>query len=438
MTERLCSSLEPEDFNLQSMPDASPAKWHIAHTSWFFERFVLARHAGTHGVSHQVFDERWEYLFNSYYNAVGERHCRARRGGLSRPTVGEVMRYRWHVDESVLALLDTPGVSDEALRLIELGLHHEQQHQELLVTDVLHGFWCNPLLPTLEAGEEPAAWCADPGAMGWVGFEEGVRRIGRDAGDGTGTGGGFGYDHEGPRHRVFVEAFELGDRLVTNGEYRAFIADGGYERPELWLDEGWRAARVGGWRGPLYWHDGERAGETDRASSPDGARDAESLSREFTPRGDREIDEHAPVCCVSLYEADAFARWSGCRLATEFEWECACGDRAVAGNLQESRHMRTRGVDRAGGDGDGVGDSGLRQMFGDCWEWTLSDYGPYPGYRAEAGALGEYNGKFMSGRHVLRGGSFATPGSHVRASYRNYWPAETRWQFAGIRLARSV
>ncbi|TVQ62547.1 MAG: ergothioneine biosynthesis protein EgtB [Phycisphaerales bacterium] len=414
-TERLCSPLEPEDFNLQTMPNASPAKWHAAHTSWFFERFVLC----AHDPSHTVFDERWEYLFNSYYNAVGDRHCRARRGGLTRPTVGEVMRYRWHVDESMTRLLERESTPPEALALIELGLHHEQQHQELLLTDILHGFWDNPLLPTYDAGEVTPEPARDPGEMGFVAFNAGVRTIGH-------AGDGFAYDHESPRHRVFLEAFEIGDRLVTNAEYAEFIGDGGYARSELWLDEGWAAVRGEGWRGPLYWHRGGPPGDRDAGEAP---------RRMFTPRGDLALDPHAPVCCVSFFEADAYARWRGCRLATEFEWESACAAHAgcgvpAGGNLLESRELRPLGaVER-------TGSSPIRQAYGDCWEWTRSDYAPYPGYKAPPGAVGEYNGKFMCGQFVLRGGSFATPRSHLRATYRNFWAPATRWQFSGIRLAR--
>ncbi len=409
-TERLCSPLEPEDFNLQSMPSASPAKWHAAHTSWFFERFVLC----AHDPSHSLFDDRWEYLFNSYYNAVGDRHCRARRGGLTRPTVGEVMRYRWHVDESMTRLLEREDAPPGALALVELGLHHEQQHQELLLTDLLHGFWDNPLLPTYDAGEIPPEPASDPGAMGFVTFDAGVRTIGHE-------GDGFAYDHESPRHRVFLEAFELGDRLVTNAEYLEFIEDGGYERSELWLDAGWALVRGERWRAPLYWH---------RGGPPEARGEGLGERRAFTARGDAPLDLHAPVSCVSFFEADAYARWRGCRLATEFEWEAACGDQAVDGNLLESRELRPLGAPSRALPGP------IRQAFGDCWEWTRSDYAPYPGYTPPPGAVGEYNGKFMCGQFVLRGGSFATPRSHLRGTYRNFWAPATRWQFSGIRLAR--
>jgi ergothioneine biosynthesis protein EgtB len=409
-TERLCSPLEPEDFNLQSMPNASPAKWHVAHASWFFERFVLA----AHDPRHAVFDERWEYLFNSYYNAVGDRRCRARRGGLSRPTVAEVMRHRRHVDESMTRLLDRDSTAPEALALAELGLHHEQQHQELLLADLLHAFWDNPLLPAYDPATACAPHTRDPGPMRFLPVDAGVRMVGHDGDD-------FAYDHEWPRHRVFLEAFEIADRLVTNAEFLEFVEDGGYQRSDLWLDAGWSLVQREGWRGPLYWH---RAGPPGDRSAGAGPR------RAFTLGGDRPLDLDAPVCCVSFFEADAFARWRGGRLPTEFEWESAAAGMPPCGNLLESRRLRPLGAEA---DAD---PARPRQLFGDCWEWTRSDFAPYPGYERPAGALGEYNGKFMSGQFVLRGGSFATPRSHLRTTYRNFWPPETRWQFTGIRLAR--
>jgi ergothioneine biosynthesis protein EgtB len=397
-TEALCEGLEPEDHVIQSMPDASPLKWHLAHTSWFFETFLLAEHAP----GYQPFHPRYGFLFNSYYNAVGDRHARDRRGVLSRPTVREVYAYRAYVDEHTAALL-ARGVGEPAAAVLELGLHHEQQHQELILTDLKHAFASNPLRPVYR--EQAPAAGGDPLPLEWVRYAAGLRWLGHD-------GGGFAYDNEGPRHRAYVHAFALASRLTTCAEYLAFMEDGGYARPELWLSDGWTARQHHGWDAPLYWE--KRDGDW----------------RHMTLAGMRPVEPAEPVCHVSYYEADAFARWSGARLPTEAEWEAAAGGVPVAGNFLESGRYHPAPAAEA--------DGRPSQMLGDAWEWTASPYTPYPGYRPAAGALGEYNGKFMCNQMVLRGGSVATPASHIRASYRNFFPPEARWQFSGIRLARDV
>jgi ergothioneine biosynthesis protein EgtB len=397
-TESLCEGLATEDYVVQSMPDVSPTKWHLAHTSWFFEQFVLTPHRAGYRPLNPVY----LYLFNSYYVHAGERHCRAQRGYISRPTVAEVYAYRRHVDEQMLELLTG---ADERLRsvlepLVEIGLHHEQQHQELLLTDLKHVFSVNPLRPVYrERGPEPAA---DAPPLGWVAFEGGLAWIGHD-------GRGFAYDNEGPRHREWLEPFQLGDRLVTNGEYQQFMEDGGYRRPELWLSAGWATAQENDWTEPFYW---ER-------------RDGAWWS--FTLSGMRPVDPAEPVVHLSYFEADAYARWAGARLPTEAEWEAAATVLPRAGNLVESARFHPAPAPAG---------SGLRQMYGDVWEWTRSQYDAYPGYAPPPGALGEYNGKFMCNQFVLRGGSCATSASHIRPSYRNFFPPDATWQFTGVRLAR--
>ncbi|MBO0699644.1 MAG: ergothioneine biosynthesis protein EgtB [Zavarzinella sp.] len=403
--ESAAAPLSPEDLVVQSMPDASPAKWHLAHTSWFFETFVLSDPAFG---GYRPFHPQFGYLFNSYYDAVGDRHPRPKRGLLTRPSAGEVFRYRAHVDAAIAERLPRLSPPDfERLRpVIELGLNHEQQHLELLFTDIKHAFAQNPLKPAYR-DPGPLAPRAGAGARSvpatWVPFDPGVYHIGH-------AGDDFAFDNEGPQHRVFLEPFALASRLVTCGEYLAFMADNGYSRPELWLSDGWAAKRLNEWEAPLYW-------EKDGAGW-----------RVFTLTGIRPVDESEPVCHVSYYEADAFARWAGARLPTEAEWEVAAADRPVAGNLLEEDRLHPAATSETGG---------LVQLFGDVWEWTQSPYGPYPGYRPLAGALGEYNGKFMCNQMVLRGGSCATPRSHVRATYRNFFPPEARWQFSGLRLART-
>jgi ergothioneine biosynthesis protein EgtB len=397
-TERLAAPLSPEDCALQSMPDASPVKWHLAHTSWFFETFVLAEHAPDHA----PFDPAFRVLFNSYYNGVGDRHPRPERGLISRPDLATVMAYRAHVDRALHALLASPLPAAVA-GLIELGIQHEQQHQELILTDVKHLLSRNPAKPVYH-GSRPLAQVR-PLPLAWHRFEGGLGTFGH-------AGDGFAFDNETPAHRAFVAPFELASRPVTHGEFAQFIADGGYRRPELWLSLGWDTVVSRGWKAPLYW---EREGE---------------LWRTFTLHGLADIDAHAPMCHLSFFEAEAYARWAGARLPTEFEWELAAARQPVAGNFLDSGALHP--MPRAGV----AAGSGPAQLFGDVWEWTRSDYAPYPRYRPAAGAVGEYNGKFMVNQYVLRGGSFATPQSHIRASYRNFFPAAARWQFTGIRLAR--
>lgn len=397
---RLAAPLEPEDCVIQSMPDVSPTRWHLAHTTWFFETFLLREHAP----QYRSPDEHYNYLFNSYYNAIGDQYPRPRRGLLSRPTMREVFAYRAHVDDAVRAWLDNHAdrLTPELAYLIEVGLHHEQQHQELMLTDIKHVLSCNPLWPAYhQAGATPAD-CA--GRLGWASYAEGLREIGH-------RGRGFAYDHELPRHQTFVHSFELASRLVTNGEYRAFVEDSGYERAELWLSDGWELVQRDGWRAPLHWIE-------------DGG-----AWREFTLSGLQKLNPHAPVTHVSYYEADAYARWAGARLPTEFEWEYAARDLPLAGNFADEGWFHPRAASR----GDGATP---QQMFGDVWEWTSSAYSPYPGYCPAPGALGEYNGKFMCNQMTLRGGSCATSRSHVRVSYRNFFHPDKRWQFTGIRLAR--
>ncbi len=396
-TEHLCGPLAVEDYVVQSMPDASPAKWHLAHTSWFFETFVLA----AVDASYQPFHPRFSFLFNSYYVTVGERYARSQRGLLTRPTVPEVYAYRRAVDAAMDRVLSQP-LSASARSVIALGIHHEQQHQELLLTDLKHMFGCNPLRPTYRTrrGNEPSGSVA----LQWVEYPEGLVSIGHD-------GAGFAFDNESPRHRVFLDAFALGSRLVTNREYRAFLEDGGYRRPEWWMSDGWDAACAGAWTAPLYWE-------------PDGGG---WLS--FTLAGMRPVVDDEPVCHVSYFEADAYARWAGARLPTEAEWETAAAPARIDGNFADRDRLHPAPAT-----------SGTlpTQLFGDVWEWTSSPYVAYPGFRPPAGALGEYNGKFMCNQFVLRGGSCVTPQSHMRATYRNFFAPAARWQFMGIRLARSA
>ncbi len=414
-TEALCAPLAPEDCVVQSMPDASPTKWHLAHTSWFFETFVL-REAGPY----EPFDPRYGFLFNSYYVSAGERYSRPRRGLLTRPTVEETYRYREHVDARMRALLDeiAAGEHGSLAFTIEVGLHHEQQHQELILTDIKHALAQNPLRPAMwppapSAAPAPPA-PADEAAL--ASYPEGVRWIGHGGGD-------FAFDNEAPRHRTFAHAFSLAARPVTCGEYLAFIEDGGYTRPELWLSAGFDAATQGGWTAPLYW---ERR---------------DGRFRVFTLRGVRDLDPAEPVCHVSHYEADAYARWAGARLPTEAEWEIAAlaalaraPEAAAGGAFADDGRYHPAPVPRAPA---GAGAHPAR-LLGDVWEWTASAYTPYPGFSPWAGSLGEYNGKFMSGQMVLRGGSCFTPRDHIRPTYRNFFPPDARWQMSGIRLARSA
>jgi ergothioneine biosynthesis protein EgtB len=400
-TDWLCGGLEPEDLQLQPMPDASPVKWHLAHTTWFFEQFLL----GPHLPNYRVFHSGYGFLFNSYYDAVGRRVSRAERGLLSRPTVRQVLAYREHVEAGVARLLTDREERDlpaDAAAVLEIGLNHEQQHQELILTDLKYAFGRNPLFPVFRPPPEEPTTPAP--AQTWHAFGGGLVEIGH-------AGGGFAFDNEGPRHRAVLNPFALAGRLTTCGEYRQFVEDAGYDRPDLWLSDGWAARTAHRWKAPLYW---ERVG--------DGY-------AQFTLGGQRPVADSEPVCHVSFYEADAFARWAGARLPTEQEWEHACGDRPPeSGHYADDRRFHP-----APADGEG-----LTQLFGDAWEWTASPYVGYPGYRPAAGALGEYNGKFMCNQLVLRGGSCASPRGHLRPTYRNFFPPEARWQFSGIRLCRDA
>jgi ergothioneine biosynthesis protein EgtB len=388
-TEALAAPLSPEDQSLQSMPDASPTKWHRAHTSWFFETFLLQPHL----TGYQPFDARYSYLFNSYYEAVGPRHPRPARGMLSRPSAAEIGRYRAHVDRAMARLIAEER--SHLLALIELGLHHEQQHQELLLTDIKHALSLNPLHPAYLPPHE-AAESALP-RQGWVALDAGIHEIGH-------TGAGFAFDNETPAHAALIPACRIATRPVSTGEYLDFIADGGYQRPEFWLSDGWTAVRAEGWEAPEYWR---REGAVWYA---------------FTLHGLLPLRVEEPVAHVSYYEAAAFAAWAGKRLPTEFEWEVAARQ-AGPGRAPELRpHPRPLA---AGFDGD-------------VWEWTASAYHPYPGFRTAAGAVGEYNGKFMVGQMVLRGRSCATPPGHERLTYRNFFPPHARWQFSGFRLAEDA
>jgi ergothioneine biosynthesis protein EgtB len=401
-TRELCRPLAAEDYVVQSMADTSPAKWHLAHVTWFFENFLLAPFLR----DYEPYHPRYGYLFNSYYETVGKFFPRAQRGLLSRPTVEEILGYREHVDERMHELLDCTSDGDwrEVAARITLGLHHEQQHQELILTDVKHLYACNPLRPAYREGT-PAPRGEAASAPGWSSWPAGVYEIGHD-------GNGFAFDNEGPRHRVYLNAFRLGGAPVTNAEYLEFMDAGGYANPVLWLSQGWQAVREKGWQAPLYW---ERSGE-----HSGGAWHAMTLA------GLRRVDGREPVCHVSYFEADAYARWRGRRLPTEAEWEVVGRGLPVSGNFYESGHLHPAAAR------DGLQPA---QMYGDVWEWTQSAYSPYPGYRPPAGALGEYNGKFMSGQYVLRGGSCVSPAGHVRATYRNFFYPADRWQFTGIRLA---
>jgi ergothioneine biosynthesis protein EgtB len=389
----LAAPLSAEDQCIQSMPDASPTKWHLAHTTWFFETVLLQPHAA----GYQPFDTRFHYLFNSYYEALGPRHPRPQRGLLTRPSVDEVHAYRRHVDEAVLALLDG-NIGDQAWAAIEpivtLGLNHEQQHQELLLTDILHALSCNPLLPAYKPASGPALrLAAVPPPMRWLPQPGGVVQVGHE-------GQGFAFDNETPRHSALLRPYAIADRLVNCGDYAQFIADGGYQRPELWLSDGWAAVQAQGWRHPAYW----LASDDPRL----GAQQQQGGWHVFGLYGVRPMEADAPVSQLSFYEAAAYAEWAGARLPTEFEWEAAFSA------------------------------PGISQMSGHVWQWTRSSYDPYPGFRPMPGIAAEYNGKFMVGQLVLRGGSAATPAGHTRASYRNFFPPAARWQFSGLRLAKDV
>ena len=397
-TEQLCAPLETDDYQVQSVIDASPPKWHLAHVTWFFETFLLKPFLP----GYTPLDARYAKIFNSYYNTIGPFHPRAQRHTLSRPTVAEVYAYRSHVDDHLVKLIDrcAPAHRASLAQRLTLGMNHEQQHQELLLMDIKRNFYANPLYPTYSARAREAATDLVPAR--WLDLPGGIREIGHGA-------DAFAFDNERPRHKVFVDAYRLSSRPVTNGEYLEFVQDRGYARPELWLSDGWSAVQERGWKAPLYW------------TEVDGA------WHEMTLAGMAPLEPHAPVCHVSYYEADAYARWRHARLPTESEWECAVSGEPLDGNFAESGVYHPRAA-------TGADDA---QWFGDVWEWTSSAYSPYPGYRAPEGALGEYNGKFMANQYVLRGGCCVTPRSHIRATYRNFFYPHDRWPFTGIRLADS-
>jgi ergothioneine biosynthesis protein EgtB len=397
-SETLCEPLEIEDYGIQTMPDVSPPKWHLAHTSWFFETFLLKPFLK----AYREFHPDYVRLFNSYYEQVGEYHPRPQRGFLSRPTLKDILRYRMYVNEAMQQLLKQTDHSDwtDIKTRTVIGLNHEQQHQELLLTDIKHIFASNPLRPVYR--ELPQS-SATAGPLHWIEQPGGLIEIGA-------TGAGFAYDNEFPRHKLYLQPFKFASRLVTNAEYLAFIEEGGYDKPELWLSEGWKAIKEGQFNKPLYW---ER-------------RDAEWW--QMTLSGMRRLDPNAPVCHVNYFEADAYANWAGKRLPTEGEWESVAAVNSIEGNLRDAGYLQPQASES----------EGLQQLFGDVWEWTQSAYNPYPGFHAPKGALGEYNGKFMCGQYVLRGGSCVTPANHIRASYRNFFYPADQWQFSGIRLAEDV
>ena len=409
-TVRLAAPLSAEDQMLQSMPEASPTKWHLAHTTWFFETFLLTAHAPYY----RPFDERFRQLFNSYYKQVGAHPYRGARGLMSRPSLDEVHAYRRGVDEAMIELIER--ADDDVRALIELGVNHEQQHQELILTDIKHALWSSPLRPAFRRHSELVGRgkprvgdpCHTvPSQTGWQEFEGGIREIGH-------AGGGFAFDNEGPRHEALLRPFRMASRAVSNGEWLEFMRNGGYRRPELWLSDGWDTECAQQWEAPLYW---ER-------------RDNEWW--QYTLSGTRRVEESEPACHVSYYEADAYARWAGARLPLEEEWEMAAEKHPSRGTMLEDEVFHPQQT-RAGDPSHT-----LQQVFGDVWEWTASPYAAYPGFRPAAGALGEYNGKFMCNQMVLRGGSCATPASHIRATYRNFFPPQARWQFSGVRLASDI
>ncbi len=390
-TLRLVSELQPEDTVVQTIPDVSPTKWHLAHVTWFFEKFVLE----VSKLEYSRFDDDYHFLFNSYYFTAGQMHARPQRGLLSRPTLAQVLDYRSYVDTAMQHLLQTGMADDDLLFVIELGLNHERQHQELILTDIKHVFSCHPLKPAVSnqlADAEPVT--IEP--YSFASGPTGIHQVGA-------AGDGFTLDNETPRHDALLHPHAIGNRLVTNGEYRDFITEGGYENSELWLSDGWATINERGWDRPLYWNEG--------------------LDGEFTLGGERELAADAPVVHISYYEADAFARWAGARLPTEFEWELAANKQDVGGNLLESEFWHP------------VASAGA-QFFGDVWEWTSSPYSPYPGFRPLAGSLGEYNGKFMCSQMTVRGGSCVSAADHIRASYRSFFYPDARWQFLGLRLAK--
>ncbi len=405
-SHKLTSPLSTEDYVVQSMPDVSPTKWHLAHTSWFFEAFVLSKVNKNYKSPHP----QYNFLFNSYYVQVGERHCRPKRGMISRPTVDEVYNYRAHVDKSMLSLFKDLGDKKfaQVAPVIETGIHHEQQHQELILTDVKHVFAQNPLYPVYKKYRKPSKKISGDDQSierSWKNLDGGIYEIGND-------GKGFGYDNEFPRHKTYIEPFSLSSKLVTNAEYMEFIDDGAYSKPELWLSDGWNTIQANEWDAPFYW------------------KKVDDKWHSFTLHGFTEVNMDEPVCHVSFYEAEAYSRWYGARLPSEFEWEAASAEQKTNGNFADNENFHPLPLKNSKKD--------LNQMYGDVWEWTRSPYSPYPGYKTPIGALGEYNGKFMCNQMVLRGGSCATSRSHVRNCYRNFFPPDSRWQFMGIRLAKDA
>ena len=394
----LCQTLEPDDFVIQSMPSVSPAKWHLAHTTWFFEQFVLIATDS----NYKVFDEQYHYLFNSYYLTKGQMHPRAERGLLSRPTVAQIKAYRKYVDQHMHALLDT-GINSQLHRLIELGTHHEQQHQELMLTDIKHVFSINPIQPAL-VHTESQVLSKPPPALHFLTMTGGVKETGTD-------GDSFHFDNETPRHQVFVNDYGIANRLITNREFREFIDDGGYKESSWWLSDGWVWTQANEINRPLYW--------------------STNFDTEFTLSGQQPINPDAPVCHVSFYEADAYARWAGHRLPTEAEWEIIAEHTPIKGNFVDNGLLHPQPLPEQT-------DNKPKQMFGDVWEWTASPYSPYPGFQPLAGSVGEYNGKFMCNQIICRGGSCVTPIDHIRAGYRNFFYPYERWQFFGIRLAHDI
>jgi len=399
-TEKLTEPLEIEDFVVQVMENASPTKWHLAHTTWFFETFVLEDSFE----NYQPVNSQYAYLFNSYYLQTGDPHCRDKRGNITRPTVKQVFKYRQDIDQKILDLLDSCSERefDQIGPVIEIGINHEQQHQELMLADLKYLFAQNPLYPAYIPKEDSMDESIESG-LTWSSFDEGIQWIGHN-------GKGFTYDNEHPMHRQFLQEYQLANRLVTNREYIEFIEDGGYERHSLWLDEGWATVVEKGWEAPLYWEH----------------KDGEWYY--YTLGGFQKVNPDEPVVHVSYFEADAFARWVGARLPTEAEWENAAGNQPIEGNFVEDQYFHPKPDTQAG--------EGLHQIYGDVWEWTQSSYAAYPGYKPLPGALGEYNGKFMCNQYVLRGGSCATSITHIRPTYRNFFHAHERWQFMGIRLAK--
>ena len=409
-TLRLTAPLSAEDAAIQTMPDVSPAKWHLAHTTWVFEAFVLKAEATGMAAEYEELDPHYHYLFNSYYEAEGPRHPRPQRGLISRPSLEEVLDYRKHVEAAMEALIGN-GADDEAWAriapLLDLACHHEEQHQELILTDIKHVLWSNPLRPaytqTMPREVRPAP------ELSWTSFDEGIFEIGHD---GTKSGSGFAYDNEGPRHKQYVHAFQLASRPATNGEYLKFIEDGGYSRPEFWLSDGWFKVQAEGWTKPFYWQ--QKNGDW----------------QVFTLRGQHGMNSAEPVAHLSYFEADAFARWSGARLPREAELEIAL---AGHGNPARANDAASGALNPVAAGGEG-----LAQLYGGVWEWTQSSYAAYPGYTPAPGAIGEYNGKFMCNQYVLKGGSCFTPPGHARATYRNFFPTDARWQMTGVRLAKDV